>query len=209
MKGNRMTRLLLVARGTEKLKRGNKNEESGRLPGGHAVFIDLDCGVRYGIIGEPVPAEEAGGADQAQVPEEARKSSGGEPARPLPGVPRQGAGGPEADRGAERKAGATPPGTASGRHAVLPEDRWPEAGGARERTQSLPPEGAGETGSGPEGNLEGRPAQAPAPTGAATGGAVRPAAWGRGDRERPEDHGRATEAIHGGESRTCRRRSHP
>ena len=26
MKGNRMTRLLLVARGTEKLKRGNKNE---------------------------------------------------------------------------------------------------------------------------------------------------------------------------------------
>jgi hypothetical protein len=73
MKGNRMTRLLLVARGTEKLKRGNKNEKSGHLPGGHAVFIDLDCGVRYGIIGEPVPAEEAGRADQAQVPEEARK----------------------------------------------------------------------------------------------------------------------------------------
>jgi len=73
MKGNRMTRLLLVARGTEKLKRGNKNEELGHLPGGHAVFIDLDCGVRYGIIGEPVPAEEAGSADQAQVPEEARK----------------------------------------------------------------------------------------------------------------------------------------
>jgi hypothetical protein len=72
MKGKRMTRLLLVARGTEKLKRGNKNE--GHLPGGHAVFIDLDCGVRYGIIGEPVPAEEAGSADQANVlPEEARK----------------------------------------------------------------------------------------------------------------------------------------
>jgi hypothetical protein len=73
MKGNRMTRLLLVARGTEKLKRGNKNQESGRLSGGHVVFIDLDCGVRYGIIGEPVPAEEAGSADQAQIPADARK----------------------------------------------------------------------------------------------------------------------------------------
>jgi hypothetical protein len=73
MKGNRMTRLLLVARGTEKLKRGNKNEESGRLRGGHAVFIDVDCGVRYGIIGEPVPDEDAGSADRAQVPEEVRK----------------------------------------------------------------------------------------------------------------------------------------
>jgi len=71
MKGNRMTRLLLVARGTEKLKRGNRKEE---LPRGHAVFIDLDCGVRYGIIGEPVPDEEVGSADPAgQIPEEARK----------------------------------------------------------------------------------------------------------------------------------------
>jgi hypothetical protein len=58
MKGNRMTRLLLVARGTEKLKRRNQNQELGRLPAGHVAFIDLDCGVRYGIIGEPVPAEE-------------------------------------------------------------------------------------------------------------------------------------------------------
>jgi hypothetical protein len=72
MKGNRMTQLLLVARGTEKLKRGNKNE--GHLPGGHVVFIDLDCGVRYGIIGEPVPAEEAGSEAAAQdIPEEVRK----------------------------------------------------------------------------------------------------------------------------------------
>jgi len=71
MKGNRITRLLLVARGTEKLKRGNKNAE---LPAGHAPFIDLDCGVRYGMIGEPVPAEEAGSAAAAQnFPEEARK----------------------------------------------------------------------------------------------------------------------------------------
>ena len=78
MKGNRMTRLLLVARGTEKLKR-NKHEEPGNPPAGHVVFIDLDCGVRYGIIGEPVPAEEAGSADQVaadlagQIPDQARK----------------------------------------------------------------------------------------------------------------------------------------
>jgi len=72
MKGNRMTQLLLVARGTEKLRRGNKNE--GHLPGGHVVFIDLDCGVRYGIIGEPVPAEESGSEAAAQdIPEEVRK----------------------------------------------------------------------------------------------------------------------------------------
>ena len=57
MKGSRMTRLLLVARGTEKLKRGNKNEKPVQPLGGHAVFIDLDCNVRYGIIGEPVPAD--------------------------------------------------------------------------------------------------------------------------------------------------------
>jgi hypothetical protein len=56
MKGNRMTRLLLVARGTEQLKRGNKYEEP---PPRHAVFIDLDCGVRFGIIGEPVPINKA------------------------------------------------------------------------------------------------------------------------------------------------------
>jgi hypothetical protein len=72
MKGNRMTRLLLVARGTEKLKRANKNDALGHLPGGHAVFIDLDCGVRYGMIGEP--AEEAGSADATRdIPESVRK----------------------------------------------------------------------------------------------------------------------------------------
>jgi hypothetical protein len=70
MKGNQMTRLLFVARGTEKLKRGNKNNELGHPPGGHVAFIDLDCGVRFGIIGEPVPAEEAGSAD---IPEEVRQ----------------------------------------------------------------------------------------------------------------------------------------
>jgi hypothetical protein len=73
MKENRMTRLLLVARGTEKLQRVNKGRELAQLPGGHAVFIDLDCGVRYGIIGEPVPIAEAGSADHDEVPEQARK----------------------------------------------------------------------------------------------------------------------------------------
>jgi hypothetical protein len=71
IKGDRMTQLLLVARGTEKLKRGKANEASSPPAGGHAVFIDLDCGVRYGIIGEPVPAEEAGSADE--IPDQARK----------------------------------------------------------------------------------------------------------------------------------------
>jgi hypothetical protein len=46
------------------------------LPGGHA--IDLSCAVRYGIIGEPVAAGQAGADDApadplAQFPDEARK----------------------------------------------------------------------------------------------------------------------------------------
>ncbi|HEV3260847.1 MAG TPA: hypothetical protein VG013_28605 [Gemmataceae bacterium] len=72
MKKDRMIRLLLVASGSEKLKWGNKNlpELKGQadvtvLVGGHA--IDLSCGVRYGIIGEPVAADEAG---DAEAPEE-------------------------------------------------------------------------------------------------------------------------------------------
>ena len=71
MNGNRITRLLLVAHGTDMLKRGNKKAELGQLPGGHIAFIDLDCGVRYGIIGEPVLAEKAGSADE--IPDQARK----------------------------------------------------------------------------------------------------------------------------------------
>jgi hypothetical protein len=76
MNGNGITQLLLVARGTEKLKRRNKNEESNQGPGGHAIFIDLDCGVRYGIIGEPVPAEEASSADEANAPAAAAEPAG-------------------------------------------------------------------------------------------------------------------------------------
>ncbi len=73
MTGNRMTRLLLLARGTEKLTRGNKNEGLGRLGGGQAVFIDVDSGVRYGIIGQPVAVEETSNGHQARIPDEARK----------------------------------------------------------------------------------------------------------------------------------------
>lgn len=71
MKGNRMPRLLLVAGGSEKLKWGTKNQglkgqaDVTLLPAGHA--IDLSCGVRYGIVGEPVAADEAG---DAEAPEE-------------------------------------------------------------------------------------------------------------------------------------------
>jgi hypothetical protein len=77
IKNDRVTRLLLVARGSEKLKWGNKSltELKGRadvtvLMGGHA--IDLSCPVRYGIIGEPVVDGEAGAAEPPdQIPEEA------------------------------------------------------------------------------------------------------------------------------------------
>ena len=79
MKKDRMSRLLLVARGSEKLKRGNVPRE---LPGQLGVILlwaarapDLSCGVRYGIMGEPVPDEETGDAQGApqEFPDEARK----------------------------------------------------------------------------------------------------------------------------------------
>ena len=63
-----MPRLLLLASGSEKLKWANKNLPDLKdqadvtvLVGGHA--IDLSCGVRYGIIGEPVAADEANDAE--------------------------------------------------------------------------------------------------------------------------------------------------
>jgi len=87
IKKDRVPRLLLVARGSEKLKWGNKNlpqlkgqADLGVLWAGHA--IDIECDVRYGIIGEPVSAEEAGAAEEIalaapataqQLPEEARR----------------------------------------------------------------------------------------------------------------------------------------
>ena len=65
MKGNRVTKVDLWAQGTEKLKfgtvRGKKdrwrngrthyNDEVAVLPGGRQ--INLNCGVHYGITGEP------------------------------------------------------------------------------------------------------------------------------------------------------------
>ena len=61
MDGDRMTRLVLSASGKEKLKfqsaRGKIESEVAILPGGHR--IDMECGVRYGIIGEPVPIKKA------------------------------------------------------------------------------------------------------------------------------------------------------
>ena len=80
MKKDRMSRLLLVARGSEKLKWGNAPLES-ELQAQRNVILewagrarDLSCGVRYGIIGEPVAADQAGAAKApAEVPDEARK----------------------------------------------------------------------------------------------------------------------------------------
>ena len=62
IKGDRMTRLILAARGTEKLQYGERLksapvDEGALLAGGR--FLDLECGVRYGIIGEPVPIQKA------------------------------------------------------------------------------------------------------------------------------------------------------
>lgn len=58
--GDRMTRLVLSAGGKEKLKfqsaRGKEENLVAFLLGGHR--IDMECGVRYGIIGEPVAADE-------------------------------------------------------------------------------------------------------------------------------------------------------
>ncbi len=83
MKKNRVLRLLLLACGSEKIKWGNDRQELkaradvALLPGGHA--IDLGCGVRYGIIGEPVPpgqVETPGAPAEVtphQIPDEARR----------------------------------------------------------------------------------------------------------------------------------------
>jgi hypothetical protein len=69
MKGNHIPLLLLLGRGAEKLKSGkinlplNSRADVSVLPGGHA--IDIDCGVRYGIIGEPVADEASSPAETA------------------------------------------------------------------------------------------------------------------------------------------------
>jgi hypothetical protein len=85
MKKDRMSRLLLMARGSEQLKWGNVPLES-ELQGQRNVILewagrssDLNCGVRYGIVGEPVAGDEAGAAEGGagqpgqEIPDEARK----------------------------------------------------------------------------------------------------------------------------------------
>src|SRR5262249_17545911 len=82
VKGKRMIHLLLSARGTEKLQfckddhplKKVQRDEVAALPAGRP--IDLEGGVRYGIIGEPVAEGQEGGAEQAgadQLPVEARQ----------------------------------------------------------------------------------------------------------------------------------------
>ena len=79
MNENRMTRLVLSASGTEKLKfnsaRGQDANEVAFLPGGH--HIDMACGVRYGLLGEPADpdkvAADAPVTPQTGVPEEASR----------------------------------------------------------------------------------------------------------------------------------------
>ncbi len=60
MDGNRMTRLVLSASGTEKLKfqsaRGKVEHEVAILPGGRRV--DMNCEVRFGFLGEAVTPSE-------------------------------------------------------------------------------------------------------------------------------------------------------
>lgn len=76
MNGDRMTRLVLSARGKEKLKfnsaRGKDENEVALLPGGHRV--EMACSVRYGLLGEPAGADRV--ADDA-------------PDEPGPGVPEE------------------------------------------------------------------------------------------------------------------------
>jgi len=79
MKKDRMSRLLLVARGSEKLKWANVPRES-ELHGQRNVILEwagrapeLSCNVRYGIIGEPIAEDQAGEPPAEQFPDEVRK----------------------------------------------------------------------------------------------------------------------------------------
>jgi hypothetical protein len=84
MRDGRVTRLLLLARGSEKLRWGNKSEvvkglaDVARLPAGRP--FDLACQVRYGLVGEPIADQDAveGPVEGlpiviTEVPEEARR----------------------------------------------------------------------------------------------------------------------------------------
>src|SRR5207244_10697250 len=69
-------------RGSEKRRWGNRGTELAttldveKLPAGHA--IDLDCPVRFGVIGEPAPADQVSpdapeGASGAAAPDQERR----------------------------------------------------------------------------------------------------------------------------------------
>ena len=81
MKNDRMSLLLLMARGSEELHWGNVPSES-ELKAQRNVILEwagrdpeLSCGVLYGIIGEPIAADHATAAPPPapQVPDEARR----------------------------------------------------------------------------------------------------------------------------------------
>ena len=63
MDGKHMKRFLLAARGTEKFQYGSEGLKAALKTHDEVKFltagrhIDMDCGVRYGIIGEPVAAD--------------------------------------------------------------------------------------------------------------------------------------------------------
>jgi hypothetical protein len=71
--GQRVRRLLLLARGSEKLRWGNRRmalqgeRDVARLPAGHP--IDLACGAVYGIVGEPAAADEVAPDAPAERPQ--------------------------------------------------------------------------------------------------------------------------------------------
>lgn len=79
VKKDRVSRLLLVARGSENLNWGNGRREvpdqAGVILAWAARAPELRCGVRYGILGEAVPDGETGDAQAApqEFPDEARK----------------------------------------------------------------------------------------------------------------------------------------
>ncbi len=74
MDGSRMTRLVLSAGGTEKLKfgsaRGQHDNEVAVLNTGHR--IDMACAVRFGILGEPAGPDKVA-ADAPGTPESAKQ----------------------------------------------------------------------------------------------------------------------------------------
>jgi hypothetical protein len=80
VKGERLLRLLLAARGTEKLQFSNNDNRLKKVKGDEVAFlpagrpINVDSAVRYGIIGEPVAEDQVGAeepTDAGPVPEEA------------------------------------------------------------------------------------------------------------------------------------------